>query len=422
MVRRRRDQPDAWGRVPGLGDPRVHLVPGQLAALPWLGPCAILICMSSALTRYSLVTPNRPLATCLIADRRRSPLGSGSIPAGVLAALAGVGPAAKPVHRDSQGLVRFGRDRPVRHRPGGEPRHDGSDRLDLVERHGGRDRESPARRRGSASRPRSVISRADWSSISLRVLPKISYRPAAGRVLQPEHRLRAEQVRLARPGARWYSPPESSRRTARARPVAPGRPPPAASRSRPRAVRSRRRRAVDEVPAKQVVDHLSAEADCLEDLRPGVGGDGRHAHLGHDLHQALAERLDQVGFRLAAADAREQPASGPGPAPSRSPGTGRPPPRRSRSAARRGGSPARRPPRRSGRPWSGSGPGSGGGAPRRSAAATGSAPAGDRPVPHLATPVGQHDDAWLRRSIAALTSARISASRCRSPAPPPAGR
>jgi hypothetical protein len=33
--------------------------------------------MSSALTRYSLVTPNRPLATCLIAERRRSPFGSG---------------------------------------------------------------------------------------------------------------------------------------------------------------------------------------------------------------------------------------------------------------------------------------------------------------------------------------------------------
>ena len=53
------------------------LFPGSWPPSPGLAPCAILICTSSALTRYSLVTPNRPLATCLTADRRRSPLGSG---------------------------------------------------------------------------------------------------------------------------------------------------------------------------------------------------------------------------------------------------------------------------------------------------------------------------------------------------------
>ena len=37
VVRRRRDQADARRRVPGLRDPRVHLVPGQLAALARLG-------------------------------------------------------------------------------------------------------------------------------------------------------------------------------------------------------------------------------------------------------------------------------------------------------------------------------------------------------------------------------------------------
>src|SRR3712207_7674315 len=53
------------------------LAPGSWPPSPGLAPCAILIWMSSALTRYSLVTPNRPLATCLIAERRRSPFGSG---------------------------------------------------------------------------------------------------------------------------------------------------------------------------------------------------------------------------------------------------------------------------------------------------------------------------------------------------------
>src|ERR1700723_3210922 len=54
------------------------LFPGSWPPSPGLAPCAILICRSSALTRYSLVTPNRPLATCLTAERRRSPLASGT--------------------------------------------------------------------------------------------------------------------------------------------------------------------------------------------------------------------------------------------------------------------------------------------------------------------------------------------------------
>src|SRR6202000_3150634 len=53
------------------------LCPGSWPPPPGWAPWAILICRSSALTRYSLVTPNRPDATCLTAERRRSPLGSG---------------------------------------------------------------------------------------------------------------------------------------------------------------------------------------------------------------------------------------------------------------------------------------------------------------------------------------------------------
>src|SRR6201999_771080 len=53
------------------------LLPGSWPPSPGLAPWAILIWTSSALTRYSLVTPNRPLATCLTAERRRSPLASG---------------------------------------------------------------------------------------------------------------------------------------------------------------------------------------------------------------------------------------------------------------------------------------------------------------------------------------------------------
>src|SRR6202035_3729934 len=53
------------------------LRPGNWPPSPGLAPCAILICRSSALTRYSVVTPKRPEATCLIAERIESPLGNG---------------------------------------------------------------------------------------------------------------------------------------------------------------------------------------------------------------------------------------------------------------------------------------------------------------------------------------------------------
>src|SRR5262250_1682785 len=54
------------------------LCPGSCPPSPGLAPRAHLICRASALTKYSLVTPNRPLATCLTADLRRSPPASGT--------------------------------------------------------------------------------------------------------------------------------------------------------------------------------------------------------------------------------------------------------------------------------------------------------------------------------------------------------
>src|SRR6266436_5764226 len=53
------------------------LWPGNWPPSPGFAPCAILICIMSELTRYSVVTPKRPEATCLIAERMLSPFGSG---------------------------------------------------------------------------------------------------------------------------------------------------------------------------------------------------------------------------------------------------------------------------------------------------------------------------------------------------------
>src|SRR6516164_10161408 len=53
------------------------LCPGSCPPSPGLAPCAILICITSELTKYSAVTPKRPDATCFIAERIESPFGKG---------------------------------------------------------------------------------------------------------------------------------------------------------------------------------------------------------------------------------------------------------------------------------------------------------------------------------------------------------
>src|ERR1700716_220575 len=139
------------------------LWPGNCPPSPGFAPCAILICMVSALTRYSVVTPNRPEATCLIAERIESPFGIGfkrslsSPPSpgfdlppirviavgrggcapratAPLAAFAGVRLAADPVHGDRQRGVRLARDRAERHGAGGKALDDVLGGLNLVER------------------------------------------------------------------------------------------------------------------------------------------------------------------------------------------------------------------------------------------------------------------------------------------------
>ena len=54
----------------------------------------------------------------------------------------------------------------------------------------------------------------------------------------------------------------------------------------------------------------AAQPDGLEDLRPGVGGDRRDAHLRHGLAHALAERLDQVRGGRGRVDAGDVAAGG----------------------------------------------------------------------------------------------------------------
>lgn len=120
VVRRRRDQAHAGRRVTRLGDPRVDLVAGQLAALAGLGALGHLdldvVGVDEVLARHTEAAGGDLLD-------RGAPRGVVQT-VRVLAALTGVGLAAQLVHGDGEGLVRLAGDRAVRHGAGREPLDD----------------------------------------------------------------------------------------------------------------------------------------------------------------------------------------------------------------------------------------------------------------------------------------------------------
>jgi hypothetical protein len=135
VVRRRGDEPHARRRQPGLGDRRVDLGAGQLAAFAGLRALRHL--------DLELARVDQVLARDAEAARRdlldraeflESPFGLEHVAGGILAALAGVALAADAVHGDGEVLVRLLADGAVGHRARLEALHDGLDRLDLLDR------------------------------------------------------------------------------------------------------------------------------------------------------------------------------------------------------------------------------------------------------------------------------------------------
>ena len=134
VVRRRGDQADARGRAAGLGNPRVNLGTGQLAALAGLRALGHLdlefLRAGQVLARHAETAGgdllDRGILGVAVRHRRKA--------VGVLAALAGVGLAADAVHRDGERLMRLLRDGAVGHRAGLEAQHDLFRRLDLLDR------------------------------------------------------------------------------------------------------------------------------------------------------------------------------------------------------------------------------------------------------------------------------------------------
>src|SRR5262245_28546023 len=115
-----------------LGDPRIDLRAGQLAALAWLRALRHFD-LQVAGVREVFGRDAEPAAGDLL-DRRPPQRVVQAF--WVLAALARVRPAAEPVHRDGERLMSLQRDGTVRHRTGVESLDDLADRLDLVDRHG----------------------------------------------------------------------------------------------------------------------------------------------------------------------------------------------------------------------------------------------------------------------------------------------
>ena len=180
-------RPTPWVEWRTLAITASTLWPGNCPPSPGFAPCAILICIMSELTRYSAVTPKRPEATCLMALRIESPFGQPLVAIGLLAALAGVGLAADPVHGDGERGMRLARDRAERHRPGRKALDDRRGRLDLVERH---------RRAAVFLRGLDAEETADGQQLRALLVEQLGEgvvavaRVAAHGVLQQRHRLR----------------------------------------------------------------------------------------------------------------------------------------------------------------------------------------------------------------------------------------
>ena len=231
------------------------------------------------------MTPKRPEATCLIAERIESPFGSGrkrsassppspvfDLPPIRFMAMASVVCASREIEPNDMA--------PVEKRL-----HDLGRRLDLLERH----RLAPVRRRvldveQAADGEEALILLVDARREGAVLVRAV----AAHRVLQVADRLGVPDVVLAAEAegvlAADVERGAVDRRIAEGVAVAPHR----LLGDLGQADALDRRRRAEEV----AVDELRGQADGVEDLRAAIGLVGRDAHLGHHLEQALADRLD----------------------------------------------------------------------------------------------------------------------------------
>jgi hypothetical protein len=271
--------------VPGARHPGVDLGRGQLSALARLGPLGHLD-LDVVRLREIEAGDAEPSARHLLDGRPALRIQQAL---DVLAALPGVGLRAQPVHRDRQRLVGLLRERAVAHGTGGEALDDLRDRLDLLEGDGAAGRRAQVEQ--PAEREQLLRLCIHPSGVVLEdVVPA-----GAGGVLQPEHRLRVEEVRrsLAAPGVL----PAHLERPVRHRIGVRGVGGPVAGLHLGGDAVQTDPLQPGAGPGEELLHEARGQAERLEGLRGMVGVHRRDAHLGHDLEQALAQRPEHVAHR-----------------------------------------------------------------------------------------------------------------------------
>src|SRR6266851_6220463 len=134
VVRRRRDELLAGLRVAQPRDEAGHLQAGQLAALARLGALSDLdleLVRALKVARRDAESRGGYLLHAIVSASAALVV----VSVGVLAAFARVGARADLVHRDGESFVRFGGQRPERHRGADEALHDLARGLDLIQGH-----------------------------------------------------------------------------------------------------------------------------------------------------------------------------------------------------------------------------------------------------------------------------------------------
>ena len=133
MVRRRRDQGDAWDGVTGLRDDLVHLITRQLTTFTrfsTLGDLDLDLIGVHQILRGDTETAGSDL---LDGRAERQPILTRCEASGILATLSGVAASMYLVHGHGHGLVCLLADRAKTHRSGHEATHDGLFRLHLLQ-------------------------------------------------------------------------------------------------------------------------------------------------------------------------------------------------------------------------------------------------------------------------------------------------
>ena len=292
-MRRRGDQRHPRGGVAQGGDFLGDLVSGKLPALAGLGALGHLG-LGEILDGHA-----EPRAGDLLDGAiERVAIGHRLITSRVFPALAGVAHRPQAIHRQGHRLVGLLADGPVGHRPGAKPLDDCFYRFDLLQGHGrARDEVEQAPQRAKVAGL--LVDVAGVAGVGGGVA-------AAHGLLEVGHRLGIPQVVLA-VGAIGIFPAEIQF-------LFPGR-------SRPEGIAvAGHRLGGDYVQADAsdprggaleiVFNHILAQADGLEKLGGVVAAQGRDAHLGHRLEDALLDGADVVVHqRVAVGIARNIPAA-----------------------------------------------------------------------------------------------------------------